>query len=72
LEVPKNINKGILTKNMYYELGLIILVASQRGITFGKPCDFEQIVDQKTLKNFIQFAYKYNEIKAVSVTASGL
>ena len=72
MEVPKNINKGILTKNMYYELGLIILVASQRGITLGKPCDFEQIVDQKTPENFIQFAHKYNEIKAVSVTASGL
>jgi hypothetical protein len=72
LEVPKNINKGILTKNMYYELGLIISVASQRRITLGKPCDFEQIVDQKTLENFIQFAHKYNEIKAVSVTASGL
>ncbi len=72
MEVPKNINKGILTKNMYYELGLIISVASQRGITSGKLCDFEQIVDQKTLENFIKFAHKYNEIKAVSVTASGL
>ena len=30
-EVLKNINKGILTKNMYYELGIIISVASQRG-----------------------------------------
>ena len=40
-EIIKNIEKGLLTKNMYYELGLIISVASQRGITFGKPCDFE-------------------------------
>ena len=72
MEVPKNINKGLLTKNIYYELGLIISVACQRGITLGKPCDFEQIVDQKTLGDFIQFAYKYNEIKAVSVTVWGL
>lgn len=44
-EVMKNIEKGLLTKNMYLELSLIISVASQRGITLGKPCDFEQIVD---------------------------
>ena len=71
-EIMKNIEKGLLTKNMYYELGLIISVASQRGITLGKPCDFEQIVDQKNLEDFIQFAHKYNEVKAVSVTACGL
>ena len=71
-ETMKNIEKGLLTKNMYYELGIIISVASQRGITLGKPCDFEQIVDQKALEDFNQFAHKYNEIKAVSVTASGL
>ena len=44
-EVMENIEKGLLTKNMYLELSLIISVASQRGITLGKPCDFEQIVD---------------------------
>ena len=65
-EIMKNIEKRLLTKNMYFELGLIISVASQRGITLGKPCDFEQIVDQKTLDNFIQFTHKNNEIKAVS------
>jgi len=52
-EIMKNIEKGLLTKNMYYELGVIISVANHRGITLGKPCDFEQIVDQKTLKDFI-------------------
>jgi hypothetical protein len=57
-EIMKNIEKGILTKNMYYEVGLIISVASQRGITLGQPCDFEQIVDQKALDDFIQFAHK--------------
>ena len=35
-EVLKNINKGILTKNMYYELGIIISVASRRGISLGE------------------------------------
>ena len=71
-EIMKNIEKGLLTKNMYFELGLIISVASQRGITLAKPCDFEQIVDQKTLDDFIQFTHKNNEIKAVSLIACGL
>jgi hypothetical protein len=45
-EMIKNIEKGILTKNMYYELGLMFAVASQRGITLERPIDFEQIVNQ--------------------------
>jgi hypothetical protein len=61
-EIVKNIEKGLLTKTMYYELGLIISVASQRGITLGQPCDFEQIVDQNELDHFIQISYKCNEI----------
>jgi hypothetical protein len=65
-EILKNIAKGILTKNMYYELGIIISVASQRGITIEEPCDFEQIVDQETLNDFIQCAHKCIEIKVVS------
>ncbi|MCM2532898.1 hypothetical protein NDK43_11505 [Neobacillus pocheonensis] len=55
-EILKNIEKGLLTKKMYYEIGLIISVASQRGITLEQPCDFEQIVDQKDLDEFIQLA----------------
>jgi hypothetical protein len=66
-EMMKNIEKGLLTKTMYYELGLIISVASQRGITLGQPCDFEQIVDQKELDNFIQIAYKCHEINDDSI-----
>jgi hypothetical protein len=65
-EILKNIAKGILTKNMYYELGIIISVASQRGITIEEPCNFEQIVDQETLNDFIQCAHKCNEVKDVS------
>ncbi|SMQ86867.1 hypothetical protein SAMN05444673_6937 [Bacillus sp. OV166] len=53
-EIMKNIEKGLLTKNMYFELGLLITVASQRGITLEQPCDFEQIVDLKVLDDFIQ------------------
>lgn len=48
-EIMKNIENRILTKNMYYELGLIISVASQRGITLGQPCYFKQNVDLETL-----------------------
>jgi hypothetical protein len=54
-EMMKNIEKGLLSKNMYYELGLIISVASQRGITLGKPCDYEQVIDQKELDYYIKF-----------------
>lgn len=64
-EIMKYIEKGILTKNMYYELGLIISVANQRGITLGEPCDFKQMVDQQTLDDFIQSAYEYKEIKDI-------
>jgi hypothetical protein len=55
-EMMKNIEKGLLTKKMYYELGLIISVARHRGITLEQPYDFEQIVDQKNLDDFIQLA----------------
>ena len=65
-EMMKNIDKGLLTKTMYYELGLIISVASRRGITLEQPCDFEQIMDQKDLNDFIQLAYKNNEKRDVS------
>ncbi len=51
-EIAMNIKKGKLSKNMYYELGLIISVANQRGIILQKPHDFEQVVNQKSLENF--------------------
>ncbi|MDN3019539.1 hypothetical protein PH210_25575 [Paenibacillus sp. BSR1-1] len=41
-EVQKKISKGLVSKNMYYELGLIIAAASRRGILLEKPKDFEQ------------------------------
>jgi hypothetical protein len=49
-EMMKNIEKGLLTKNMYHELGLIIDVANQRDITLDRPVDFEQVVNQQVLK----------------------
>ncbi|MCM2535179.1 hypothetical protein NDK43_26060 [Neobacillus pocheonensis] len=41
-EVKKMISKGIVSKKMYYELGLMIAAASKRGIQLDKPKDFEQ------------------------------
>jgi hypothetical protein len=37
-EINKNIKKGILTKQMYYELGLIFSIMNRRGISLNKPC----------------------------------
>ncbi|WP_077211997.1 hypothetical protein [Bacillus dakarensis] len=53
-EIMKNIEKGILTKNMYVEIGFIISVASQRGIELSKPSDFEQILFEKSFGDFVQ------------------
>ena len=50
-EINKNIENGILTKSMYYELGLIISVMDRKGIQLDKPFDFEQVVDKKVMKN---------------------
>ncbi|TWD91589.1 hypothetical protein FB550_12131 [Neobacillus bataviensis] len=52
-EINKNIKKGILTKQMYYELGLIFSVMSRRGISLNKPCDLEEVVDSQIMKNII-------------------
>lgn len=49
-EINKNIKKGILTKSMYYELGLIIAVMDRKGIQLDKPLDFEQVVDKQIMK----------------------
>ncbi|WP_163538691.1 hypothetical protein [Gracilibacillus sp. YIM 98692] len=36
-EINKNIEKGIITKSTYYELGLIISVMNRRGIISNNP-----------------------------------
>jgi hypothetical protein len=48
-EVKKMISKGLVSKNMYYELGLIIAAASKRGILLDKPKDFEQYIVHELL-----------------------
>ena len=53
-EIIKNIEKGILTKNMYYELGIIISVASRRGISLDQPSDFNEVINQQALKDLSQ------------------
>ena len=49
-EINKNIGKDILTKQMYYELGLIFSVLNRRGIFLNKPIDFEDVIDHQTRK----------------------
>ncbi|MEH6991510.1 hypothetical protein V7075_02240 [Neobacillus drentensis] len=49
-EINQNIIKGIFSKIMYYELGLIITVMNRRGITLNKPVDFEKVVDQQVME----------------------
>ena len=53
-EVNKNIEKGILTKKMYYELGLIISVANRRGITLDFPPDYKEEVNEEALRDLLQ------------------
>jgi hypothetical protein len=43
------ISKGLVSKNMYYELGLIIAAASRRGILLDKPKDYEQHIVHELL-----------------------
>ncbi|WP_102346322.1 hypothetical protein [Bacillus sp. Marseille-P3661] len=52
-EILKNIEQGILTKTMYYELGIIIFVANQRGIALDHPSDFHQIINQQCLNQLL-------------------
>lgn len=53
-EIFKNIEKGILTKNMYYELGILISAANRKGISLNLPFDFNQVVNQDALNNLLQ------------------
>jgi hypothetical protein len=53
-EIIKNIENGILSKNMYYELGVIISVANRREICLDRPSDFYQVVNQHILNGLLQ------------------
>lgn len=48
-EMKKMSSNGLVSKNMYYKLGLIIEAASKRGIQLEKPKDFDHNVDQELL-----------------------
>jgi hypothetical protein len=48
-EMREMSSNGLVSKNMYYELGLIIAAASKRGIQLDKPKDFDHNVDQELL-----------------------
>lgn len=53
-EIITNIEKDILTNNMYYELGIIISVANRRGISLDLPFDFNEVVNQQALNELFQ------------------
>jgi hypothetical protein len=47
--INKNIVKGSVSKDSYYELGLIIAAAAKRGMSLGTLEDFKEIVDEQIL-----------------------
>ncbi|WP_160723424.1 hypothetical protein [Bacillus sp. USDA818B3_A] len=49
-EVNKNIHNGVSTKKMYYELGIIYSIMSQRGI-MNQSCK-EEANDVQTMENY--------------------
>ena len=53
-EIISNIDKGNLTKNMYYEIGIIISVANRRGISLDPPTDFNEVINQQALNDLLQ------------------
>ena len=53
-DIINNIEKGILTKNMYYEIGIIIYVANRRGISLDQPSDFNEVINQQALNDLVQ------------------
>ncbi|MEY2195638.1 hypothetical protein AB7942_23305 [Neobacillus sp. BF23-41] len=53
-EIINNIEKGILTKNMYYEIGIIISVANRRGISLDLPSDFNDVINQQAFNDLLQ------------------
>lgn len=48
-EINKIIARGPVSKNIYYELGLIIAAAAKRRISLGTPEYLEEIVDGQIL-----------------------
>ncbi|MED3564379.1 hypothetical protein [Bacillus xiapuensis] len=52
-EILHNVEEGILSKKMYYELGLIISVASRKGISLDFPADFKEEVNEEVLMDLL-------------------
>lgn len=53
-EIWRKIKKGTLSKNMYYELGIIYTIAVSREIYLELPSDFNQMVNQQVLNSLLQ------------------
>lgn len=53
-EVIENIENGNQTRNMFYELGLIISAANRRGISLEKPTEFIYMVNKQTANALLQ------------------
>ncbi|MGF6950363.1 hypothetical protein QF028_002868 [Neobacillus sp. B4I6] len=53
-EIINNIEKGILTKNRYYEIGIIISVGNRKGISLDQPSDFNEVINQQALNDLVQ------------------
>jgi len=50
-EINRNIENGIITKTMYYELGLLISVMNRKGIKVEQASAVEHVVGKNVMKN---------------------
>lgn len=50
-EINKNIQKGLLTETMYYELRLITSILEKRKSGLSEPADVKKVVEMKNYKN---------------------
>lgn len=47
--IRKEIKNGNLSKMMYYEIALILEAGAKRGLQYGSPSDFYEIIDKRVL-----------------------
>lgn len=57
-QILNNINKGILSKNMYYELAIILSVANKKGIILIPPPDLYTVINQNILNKLLEVMEK--------------
>ncbi|MFS0638962.1 hypothetical protein AB1K84_24010 [Mesobacillus foraminis] len=48
-EIKRNIESGIVSDSLYYELALLIAVALERGLDLEEPQGFERFIDRQIL-----------------------